>query len=215
MFGKRVVLTLQECFLVSGWCLCSESGWYSLYRNAFLFQGGVCVRKAGGTHSTGMLSCFRVVFVFGKQVVHTLQECFLVSGWCLCLVSRWYSLYRNVFLFQGGVCVWEAGGTHSTGMLSCFRVVFVFGKQVCSVSGWCAPYRNAFLFQGGVCVRKAGGMHPTGMISCFRVVFVFRKLVVHTLQECFLVSGWCLCLGGGWYAPYRNAFLFQGGVCVR
>ena len=120
--GVRILL---ECFLVSGWGLCSSGG-YASYWNVFLFQGGVCV-QAGGTRPTGMLSCLRVVFVF-KQGVRVLLECFLVSGWCLCS-SRGYASYWNAFLFQGGVCV-QAGGTCPTGMLSFFRVVFVFGKRL-------------------------------------------------------------------------------------
>ena len=237
---KRVVRVLLECFLVSGWCLCSSGG-YASYWNVFLFQDGVCV-QAGGTHPTGMLSCFRVVFVF-KREVRVLLQCFLVSGWCLCS-SGGYASYWNVFLFQVDVCV-QVGGTHPTGMFSCFRVVFAFKRVVrvlleCFlVSGWClcsngryASYWNVFLFQGGVCVQvggyasywnvflfqdgvcvQVGDTRPTGMFSCFRVVFVFKR-GVRVLLECFLVSGWCLCSSGG-YASYWNVFLFQVDVCVQ
>ena len=95
LVGKQGLRTLLECFVVSGWCLCSsgefpsywnvflfqggvcvQAGGYASYWNAFLFEGGVCV-QAGGTHPTGMLSCLRVVFVL-KWGVHVLLECFLV-----------------------------------------------------------------------------------------------------------------------------------------
>ena len=53
--------------------ICVQVGGYASYWNVFLFQGGVHV-QAGGTRPTGMFSCFRVVFVFGKRLSDTIED---------------------------------------------------------------------------------------------------------------------------------------------
>ena len=115
-------------------------------------------------------------------------------------------------LISDGYCSaygWQAGGTHPTEMLSCFRVVFVFKRM--GGGGREGVRVLEYLFHGGVCIHRGDGVvtHPTGrQVSYFFLLLGF--VLLFDENSYFFNLSYNLTHWYNW-----NTLFFQGGVCVR
>ena len=143
---------------------------------------------AGGTHPTGMHSCFRFIFqiyclITGRNEVLAKvifsQACVCPQGGCL---------VPGGCLFWGGSSKCFGGGVFLGGFLQIFRGGVFFGGGSSNFLGGSSKFSgvgSSKFFLGGVFLwgggsppeygQRSAGTHPTGMHSCFVTEFVFLR----------------------------------------
>ena len=129
--------------------------------------------QAGGTHPTGMLSCYRPQTKFAKVMFLQVSVC-PQGGACVVALGgcAWLLWGTCVVAPGGGTCVVASGG-HAWLLWGRACVVAPGGACVVAPRGACVVFGGGAWFFRWDTGQWAGGTHPTGMHSCVNCEYNF------------------------------------------